>query len=417
MHSRLPTLLFLVAALAGCGGGDGGSSTESSSSAGTAALGASTLGAFSAGPDLNSPRGQHTATLLQDGRVLVTGGTDGRGLVADPEVFDPLTNTWELVRRLHTDPNAGLMMDPTGSFPTARQLHTATLLTDGRVLVAGGVGIERLDAGGAPILETLRTAYVFDPTTNAFERTGDLGVPRAWHTAASLGAGAVLAGGLDQGLTSLTTAEVYDPEAGTFRTVAMGSAHTWAAMVELGGEALLLGGADVQQAAGGGWVIGDLPAARVEVVSQQGVFRAGQANVGDRANVAAVAVPEGAFFAGGQSVVDGVLTAVATTERYAGGAFRAGPSLTTARFGAQAARLGDTRDVLVLGGVDAQGQPLRSAELYDAASERFLGSVDMSIPRSDFRAVTLRDGRVLVIGGLDGQTPALGIAQTEFHAR
>jgi hypothetical protein len=72
---------------------------------------------------LSTPRARHTATLLHDGPVLLTGGTDGVEPLASFEVHDPTTQTFSLA------PSA--LMVP-------RQDHTATLLPDGRVLVAGG---------------------------------------------------------------------------------------------------------------------------------------------------------------------------------------------------------------------------------------------------------------------------------------
>jgi hypothetical protein len=69
-------------------------------------------------------RDDHTATLLSDGRVLVAGGGDGSEAVASAELYDPKTATFS----------------PTGSMATGRDDHTATLLSDGRVLIAGGGG-------------------------------------------------------------------------------------------------------------------------------------------------------------------------------------------------------------------------------------------------------------------------------------
>ena len=73
---------------------------------------------------LNAARDAHTATLLSDGRVLVAGGFDGAPL-AGSELYDPASGTWAL----------------TGSLNIARSHHTATLLNDGRVLVVGGTGM------------------------------------------------------------------------------------------------------------------------------------------------------------------------------------------------------------------------------------------------------------------------------------
>ena len=99
-------------------------------------------------------RAAHTATLLADGRVLVTGGIRaGEAVVASAELYDPQQRA----------------SVPTGEMTSPRVSHTATLLRDGRVLIAGGWG-----AAGQ-----VRTAEVYDPASGRFARVGSLTVPRA----------------------------------------------------------------------------------------------------------------------------------------------------------------------------------------------------------------------------------------------
>ncbi len=128
-------------------------------------------------------RGSHTATRLLSGKVLIAGGRDGVSAVASAsaELFDPATGTFSAT----ASPMA-----------SARIGHTATLLPDGRVLIAGGVDADYLDS-----------AELYDPVANTFSTVpSPMTAARSWHTATLLQDGKVLiAGG--------ATAELYDPAA------------------------------------------------------------------------------------------------------------------------------------------------------------------------------------------------------------
>jgi WD40 repeat protein len=120
--------------------------------------------------------------LLKDGTVLVTGGLDSNNqALASAELFDPTTDTFT---------------PTTGAMETIRSGHTATLLSDGTVLVAGG-------SGGT-------TAELYDPTTGTFTGTGSMQIARAGHTATLLKDGTVLVtGGLNLRGHALAAAELY----------------------------------------------------------------------------------------------------------------------------------------------------------------------------------------------------------------
>ena len=114
---------------------------------------------------MSSPRSGHTATLLSDGRVLLLAG-DGGG-----EIYDPATGTFSRAASL--------------SFPG----HTATLLGNGKVLVSGGY--DQSGCGG------LRATEIYDPATNSFQGGRDMNSPRVEHSATLMPDGKVLlAGGL-----------------------------------------------------------------------------------------------------------------------------------------------------------------------------------------------------------------------------
>jgi hypothetical protein len=121
-----------------------------------------------------------TATLLRDGRVLITGGPP-------PEVYDPTTGTFST----------------TGSMETARTDHTATVLSSGRVLIAGGSLSNN---------SLLASAELYDPTTGTFSSAGSMSTARVGHTATLLLDGRVLiVGGCHLGPIALTSAELYQP--------------------------------------------------------------------------------------------------------------------------------------------------------------------------------------------------------------
>ena len=196
-------------------------------------------------------RGCHTATLLSDGRVLVAGGGPaswtggaarvprlGRAVRPEDRHVQPDRLDVDGTREPHRDaaprrsrpdrrrrrtpsdhavasaeiydPKTGTF-SPTGSMTAARAFHTATLLADGRVLVAGGnAGTWSYDG------PFLASAEIYDPKTGKFSPTGSMATPRGWHTATLLADGRVLVAGGENARTDLTSAEIYDPKTGKF---------------------------------------------------------------------------------------------------------------------------------------------------------------------------------------------------------
>jgi hypothetical protein len=236
-----------------------------------------------------------TATLLDDGRVLVSRGDNP--LSTDPVpslLFDPATDTFAA----------------TGSMTTARISQTATLLSDGRVLIAGGFGVQ-----GGPLVG-LASAELYDPETGTFGPTGSMTTARAGQTATVLADGRVLiAGGLSAGhvVTGkeiLASAELYDPETGTFSpTGSMTTARDGqTATVLSDGRVLIAGGLNITETTAG-------PLASAELYDPKT------------------------------------------------GSFSPTGSMTTARDGQTATLLSDGR-VLIAGGRDLFGNSLSSAELY-----------------------------------------------------
>lgn len=143
---------------------------------------------------LNTARRNHTATLLADGSVLAAGSSimDTKST----EVFDPVSEKWTIK----------------GDMSTVRSSHTATLLMDGRVLVAGGQG-SALD--GSP---PTATAELYDPRTGSWTATGSMASARTSHTATLLPNGKVLVAGGETTIPS--SAELYDPTTGAWSAAA-----------------------------------------------------------------------------------------------------------------------------------------------------------------------------------------------------
>jgi N-acetylneuraminic acid mutarotase len=175
-------------------------------------------------------RGGHTATLLPNGKVLVAGGQDGATAVtlSSAELYDPATGTWTL----------------TGSLNIARTSHTATLLPNGKVLVAGGVD----DDDGINTVNLPVTAELYDPATGKWTLTSALHDSRFGHSATLLPNGKVLvAGGWNEQTSEnifLTSAEVYDPGTGRWSSTGSLQQGRWLHTATLlsNGKVLVAGG-------------------------------------------------------------------------------------------------------------------------------------------------------------------------------
>ena len=132
-------------------------------------------------------RANHTATVLADGRVLVTGGGKADGpYIKSAEIYDPAGDEWTQAAEMSR----------------GRAFHTATLLEDGRILVVGGKG-------------KIRAAELYDPELDVWGSAGETSDPRSEHSATLLADGIVMVAG---GTGYLTTSEFFDPTEGTWTT-------------------------------------------------------------------------------------------------------------------------------------------------------------------------------------------------------
>ena len=144
---------------------------------------------------------EYTATVLANGKVLVAGGESDPDCGCDPSITELF------------DPSTGTWTN-TGALNFPRQLHTATLLPNGKVMVAGGV-----NAFGGSISASVE---IYDPATGIWTTNGPLITPRINHTATLLPNGKVLiAGGQDASENELSSAELYDPRSGTATAIVL----------------------------------------------------------------------------------------------------------------------------------------------------------------------------------------------------
>lgn len=193
-------------------------------SSATVTVTAPSLTAWTALPSMGQPRFAHTATLLPDGRVLIAGGagdTPQAPATATAEIFNPATGTFT----------------PTGSMTTIRAFHTATLLPNGKVLISGG-GINGFAPG------TKKSQELFDPATGTFTATGDMVSSRSSHSSVLLPNGKVLHVG-----SAGTSAELYDPATGQCTATPAMSQTRWRewtfAVLLTSGKVLVVGGTEV----------------------------------------------------------------------------------------------------------------------------------------------------------------------------
>jgi hypothetical protein len=368
------------------------------------------LARFRATGSLVTARTDHAAVALDDGRVFVVGGYDRRTSAATPplarecELYDSLTNRWRNVSAYSS----------VATRIAGRVLHTATKLRDGTVLIVGGYAQDPGMATAGPSA----TAYRFNPATNKFTVfTSKLSAGRQEHSATLLDDGRVLiVGGRSWysapgvGYYIVPPAEIFDPETLTFSVAekissAWFATQLWSRRSAVGvGNGVLLTSTDqastlagpVFMTANGAEYMGALNTARSRA----------QAGYVSQRNVAFVV---GGFTAGG-TLVTSLEALNRTTKTWT----RVVGALTPARHRFGVAVLGN--DAFLIGGTKANGAATSWVEMFDAryadpavlnyfpASERagraWPVGFYLTQPRAGFTATAMKDGRILVAGGL-----------------
>jgi Galactose oxidase, central domain len=366
------------------------------------ALAQLTAGKFTPTGNLNTSRFAHTATLLADGRVLIAGGCiDESGFNAAPpfcgstitataEIYNPATGTFT----------------PTGNMTAARAYHTATLLPDGRVLFAAGLGEVRRPS---PDLEgpdyALTSAELYDPASGTFAATGNMknrSIAGA-NTATLLPDGHVLITGSD--------AELYDPALGSFTITGNDTAHPFAI-------ATLLPDGTVLGTSWGYLFSSELYDPRT------GAFRPtgkGAEPLGTRG----VLLSNGTVLTAGGNDDPGPSSLASLYDPAIETFSRAG-NMITPRADHTATLLGNGK-VLIAGGSTWQDVKLPdgnvamyhvccalNAELYDSATGAFSNTGSMAAARKGHTATLLNNGDVLIAGGSGGGYPG-SLATAEIY--
>jgi len=306
---------------------------------------------FTVTGSMNVARHNHSATTLNDGRVLITGGVDNSLTVLDSaEIFDPRSGIFTLMAPMNR----------------ARAFHSAQILDDGQVLIAGG--------GLLPDGTFDMTAEVFNPASGKFTLTaGPMTAERFELTATAIKGGVLVAGG---GLllnpigelvpsSSLNTAEIFSPSTGRFvptgETMVRSRVGQAASMLS-DGRVLITGGADLTR----------------QIFATSELYN-----------------PASGSF----SCIGG------TTGR------DCADTLHNLRFSQTATALNGNTQVLLAGGSD--GSTLATAEIYNSSSKTYscVGGVSpkpplcndsMVVPRINHSAILLLNGEVLIAGGVDG---------------
>jgi hypothetical protein len=381
-------------------------------------------------------RVDHTATLLQNGTILIAGGRSGASATNAAELYDPATGLWT----------------PTGSMQTARYLHTATLLQNGEVLVAGGVNSNAVTSaelydpasgtwkltgplnvarslakatllqdgqvlitGGnstTPTFTNTATTELYDPAIGSWTLTGDLNEGRSSHTATLLPDGRVVVAGGTGNLSGdptnsdpdLSSIEMYDPSLGTWTLVgSLMQKRSWHTATLLpNGLLLFAGGVDEN----GGNPSSSTYYSSAELFDPVTKNTSSAASMTTaRASHSATLLPHGSVLvAGGQTDSTGDSTNSVEVYNPSANTWSTTNSLQTAR-SLHTTTLLPGGKVLVAGGETTNNSAISATEIYDSTiapstgSWNFTGS--MQNPRANFTATLLPNGKVLVTGGLN----------------
>ena len=375
---------------------------------------------------LRTARSDHTATLLLDGTVLITGGRVRSSGVdantASAEIFDPATNSFA----------------PVAAMGETRSRHAATLLPNGEVLVTGGI---------SPYGTNLTTSEIYNPTSQTWRSYGSFTIGRKEHTANLLPSGnVVLLGGCNQSCD----AEVTTWPSGAWQTItgktriAIRNGHTTNLMPD--GTLLVNGGGGDASfnyeivnpntfSSGGvntfptpmGWghTTTMLRDGKVLAVGGQGGFTypsmykpalarsSGFANPlhTPRDSHTATLLPNGMVLAAGGFGTQPLRSTEIFNPDPAVHAWSLGHDMAEARYSHTATLLASGKVLVAGGAAGSSYSPIASAETYNYVTNTWTTVGSLSTARMYHAATLLPDGRVVVTGGMDVQGHPLGSAE------
>lgn len=292
--------------------------------------------------ELEFGRWGHTATLLQNDSVLIIGGRKRlsfrRASVVNGEILPLGSTEWATTSRFNWE----------------RTFHTASLLPDGRVLVAGGTGRVVLKEGEEEPLfrgnKDLNSAEIYDPKTDEWENAPDMAYKKQLAQAITLEDGRVMIIGGRSGVSTLNSIEVYDPES-----------NSWSELEPM--------------------IQSRMAHSAVKLIDNRILVTGGMSSVtmGDTLSLT--------------EIYDPVENSWSTASE-----------LNRARLGHRATLLPDGR-VLVTGGTTVEEGdllgPETTAEIYDPISNEWTLIATELVPRKDHSAVLVPGGKVILIGGGD----------------
>ncbi len=354
---------------------------------GSSQAAALTLNTWSTVGSLHQARFGATATTLQNGDVLIAGGSSGSAsspvATASAELYSPATSAFAT----------------TGSMGTARFDAVAARLTNGDVLVAGGA-----TGSGSSASATL-SVEIYDASTGQFSAAQNLPTAIFGASAITLPTGEVLVVGGDTGTIGLplpsSAAELYSQATNTWTSLPpLSQARAFASAIQLSdGDVLITGGlgssgalssSEVFQTDTSSWSSADaMPFASYEASS--------------------AVLPSGdVLYAGGTSSAGSAIANVATYSPSTN-TWTATGSLLSARSDASAVALPDG-NVLVAGGIGSAGSAIATAEIYDASTGKWTATAPLMTARADATATLISGGVVLIASGYDvGGSPLASV--------